>query len=303
MSARQPVSGLFLFFFLITAPGGSAPSPADAGLSQRAGRDGAPMVLVPEGAFRMGTSPEDIRRLLIACPGCKGGRTEDETPYRLVHLDAFYIDKYPVTAGRFARFERETRHRTVAEKEGWGWVLSDWKWARVRGVNWRNPGGGGSANSDHPVVQVAWEDARAYCEWARRRLPTEAEWEKAARGAGGRLFPWGNTWEPSRLIHKGSGRGTTHPVRRSYLAHDSPYGVSDLAGHVWEWIADWYEGDHYIRAPALNPQGPYSGTRRVKRGGAWNIATPFAFRGSFRDYHEPELRNNISGFRCAVDAR
>jgi formylglycine-generating enzyme required for sulfatase activity len=251
----------------------------------------------------MGTSGADIKRLLRTCPSCRGGRFGTETPHRLVQLHAFYIDKYPVTVRLFRRFAEETGWRTLAEKEGWGWVLSGGKWVGARGATWRRPAGAGPfASADHPVVQVAWADADAYCRWAGKRLPTEAEWEKSARGAGGRLFPWGDSWEPARLLHRGNSKETTHPVRRSYLTHDSPYGVSDLSGHVWEWVADWFAPDIYNRAPALNPAGAFHGTRRVKRGGAWNIATPLVFRGAYRDYHPPELRNNISGFRCAVEA-
>lgn len=265
------------------------------------GRDGAQMVLIPAGAFRMGTSEADIARLLQLCPRCAPDHFKDETPARRIHLDAFHIDKYPVTVRLFALFADKARYRTLAERAGWGWVLEAEKWRQSSGASWRLPNGQSAAPGDHPVTQVAWEDADGYCRWAGKRLPTEAEWEKAARGADGLLYPWGDSWQGERLIHKENSRGSTHPVRRSYLAHDSPYLASDLAGHVWEWVADWYSKDAYRRGAARNPRGPYTGTERVKRGGAYNVATPLAFRTAFRDYHNPAIRNNISGFRCAAD--
>ena len=186
MSLR-PVRITALILFLLAAPAIAAPPIATPG------RAGARMALVPAGSFRMGTSKADIRLLLRSCPECKNGRFGDETPYRLIQIDAFYIDRYPVTVRLFARFIKETRRRTLAEEEGWGWVLAGGKWRKEGGASWRLPTGGeAAAVPDHPVVQVAWPDADAYCAWAGKRLPTEAQWEKAARGTGGRIFPWGN---------------------------------------------------------------------------------------------------------------
>ncbi len=175
------------------------------------GRDGAQMVRVPAGAFRMGTSEADIARLLRLCPHCRLHDFKDETPARQIYLDKFYIDKYPVTVRLFTLFADKARYRTLAEREGWGWVLEAEKWHQSNGASWRLPNGRGGAPDDHPVTQVAWEDAAEYCRWAGKRLPSEAEWEKAARGTNGRLFPWGNSWAGSRLIHKENSRGGPTP--------------------------------------------------------------------------------------------
>src|SRR5207249_4244997 len=165
----------------------------------------AEMVLIPAGEFWMGSAPAEMERAREECKkagvpeaSCKSWM-EREAPRHRVHLDAFYIDRYEVTNALFERFVRATSHRTTAEREGDGNVLKDGKWQKVAGASWRAPNGPGtSAPSDHPAVQVSWDDAQAYCHWAGKRLPTEAEWEKAARGTDGRRYPWGEDWDPSR---------------------------------------------------------------------------------------------------------
>jgi formylglycine-generating enzyme required for sulfatase activity len=186
------------------------------------GDDGAEMVLVPAGDFLMGSDAAEVARFKEECK--KARRSDEsctrwhdrETPRHRVHLDAYYIDRYEVTNALFDRFVRATSHRTVAEREGDGWVWQqkDGKWQRVTvsGATWRNPGGSGtSAPANHPVVQVAWPDADAYCRWAGKRLPTEAEWEKAARGTDGRRYPWGEGWATTSTVlsetHVGLTRG------------------------------------------------------------------------------------------------
>ena len=206
------------------------------------GNDGAEMVLVPAGEFIMGSEEGDA----------------DEKPRHRVYLDAFYIDKYEVTNARFQQFVQATGHRTQAEREGSGYTGD--KSGLVDGANWRAPRGPGSSIAgleQHPVVSVSQEDAKAYCTWAGKRLPTEAEWEKAARGTDGRTYPWGNQFDSTKGNFDGKNKGTV-PVG-TYEGGKSPYGAYDMAGNVWEWVADWYGENYYKNSPARNPQGPASG--------------------------------------------
>ena len=166
------------------------------------GKDGAAMVLVPAGEFAMGSNSGDIASLLRRHPKANGAILKDEVPRHRIFLDAFYIDKYEVTNAHFQQFVQATGYRTQAESEGGGKIRTGAKtWADVPDATWRAPRGQGSSIAGleaHPVVQVSWHDAKAYCTWAGKRLPTEAEWEKAARGTDGRLYPWGNEFDGTR---------------------------------------------------------------------------------------------------------
>ena len=259
------------------------------------------MVFVPAGEFIMG-SPE-------------GEGLDNEHPQRTVYLDAFYIGKYEVTNRQFSQFVDATGYTTDAETAGWGWAWTGEDWKEVEGVNWRHPQGPDSSiegKMDHPIVQVSWNDANAYCQWAGVRLPTEAEWEKAARGTDGREYPWGNSapdgsklnycdvncelgWKDSSVD---DGYTDTAPVGR-YETGKSPYGAYDMAGNVWEWVADWYDADYYSKAPGRNPQGPDSGEKRVLRGGSW-----FGYKGDARCADRyggvPDVRISYFGFRAAA---
>jgi len=234
-------------------------------------------VRVPAGPFAMGVDHP---------------RATDEKPRRQIYLSAFAIDRREVSNAAFAAFVAATGHRTAAE--------ADTAAESEDGINWRQPRGPDStADPDHPVVYVSWGDARTYCTWAGKRLPTEAEWEKSARGTDGRLWPWGSAFAAERANAWGDqdGHAELAPTG-SFPAGASPYGALDLAGNVWEWCADWYGADYYATAPAKDPQGPASGRFKVLRGGSWINPGP-VLRSINRFEILPVERSPYIGFRCA----
>jgi len=260
------------------------------------------MVYVPEGAFLMGSVEND------------DDSDADERPQHTIVLEAFYIDLTEVTNAMFAAFVAETNYRTDAEKTGKSYALVGSEWLEVSGADWQHPFGPSSnidGLADHPVIHVSWNDATAYCHWARKRLPTEAEWEKAARGTGGAIYPWGNSPPAGNLVNYADintnfewsvksvndGYKYTSPVG-SYPNGASPYGALDMAGNVWEWVADWYGKDYYLQSPEHNPTGPASGTIRVMRGGAWDDLIK-GIRSSYRAAYAQANTNGDTGFRCA----
>jgi formylglycine-generating enzyme required for sulfatase activity len=231
-------------------------------------KDGSRLVLIPAGEFLMGSE--------AGFPA--------ERPVHKVFLDAFYLSTCPVTSAQYQRFVAETGHQVP--------YLDD---NRMQSDNWdREKRTYPSGHAQHPVTLVSWQDAQAYCEWAGGRLPTEAEWEKAARGGlAGKLYPWGDEIDPS-LANYDNRTGTT-PVR-SYPPNG--YGLYDMAGNVWEWVADRYEAKYYAHSPLNNPRGPEQGTVRVLRGGAWLLFPQFC-RVAYRFRNSPDFRFNLIGFRLA----
>ena len=256
-------------------------------------RDGKEMVLVPAGEFLMGTSQEQLAELKRRYKWDHEWMRR-ERPQRRVYVEDFYIDKYLVTNAEYERFVEATSHVTEAEIEGWGWVWEE-SLKKVEGADWRHPNGPESTiedRMDHPVVMVSWNDAAAYAEWAGKRLPTEVKWEKAARGTQGWLWPWGNEWDEWKANTIEAGPHTVTPVG-SYPAGASPYGCLDMAGNVWEWMADWLKA-----YPASDYLDNDLGERyKVLRGGSWNgygDVTRCAFRVRF----DPSNRGIDIGFRC-----
>ena len=243
------------------------------------GKDGAPMVLIPEGAFPMGVPHGDR----------DGGR--DEYPRHDVFVKNFYIDKFELTNGRYLEFVKATHHRIPQNPKNATRNL--WEGETIA-----------ESLIDRPVINVDWADAQAYCQWAGKRLPTEAEWEKAAKGTADRRFPWGNVEPTNKHLNFNQqwiGEKTLMPVG-SYELGKSPFGVYDMAGNVWEWVNDWYDAKYYEKSPAKNPAGPETGTKRVLRGSGWQNETP-TVRIFTRVDSDPTIRNESTGFRCAMDAR
>lgn len=227
---------------------------------KRKGDGPSGMVFIPAGTFLMGSSDKN----------------SNESPRRNVFVDAFYIDRQEVTNAEYRKFLKKT-----------GRLAPDFL---------DDPDMG---KSNHPVVGVNWEDAAAYAKWVGKRLPTEAEWEKAARGVKGIIYPWGNTFDAKKTNASGKKDGYfyTAPVNK-FKGGISPYGVLNMSGNVWEWCADFYQDDYYTTAPKKNPKGPSTGALRVIRGGSWDNG-PSQHRTSNRSAADTYTARYDLGFRCA----
>lgn len=223
--------------------------------------------------------------------GAVNADPEHEVTQRSIHLHEFWIGSSPVTNAQFARFVEATHYRTTAEDTGFSRVWAGSRWVEVERAYWQRPEGSQSNINDrlhHPVVCVSWFDAQAYCEWAGLRLPAEKEWEKAVRGPDGRLYPWGSEPPTPQRANFAMCQGTTTPIGQFSPAGDSPYGVSDLAGNVWEWTSSWLN----------SPSGELQRTRIV-RGGSWP-SEAYNLRSTYRIDVDPTLRFNTLGFRVSA---
>jgi len=240
------------------------------------------MVLIPAGPFLM---------------GCEGWG-QSESPVHEVHLDNFWMDETPVTNRHFASFVQRTEYRTEAERAGTAWGFHAGKYDSIPGLNWR--GYAQQGREDHPVVLVTWSDASAYCEWAGKRLPTEAQWEKAARGGLlGKLYPWGDDSPDGSQCNFASSPSDIPPTSAVKKFGPNGYGVYDMVGNVWQWCADWYGNKYYANCPRTNPPGPTDGVTRVRRGGSWNVIQTFRLRCANRGAMTPSACAPNVGFRCA----
>ena len=249
-----------------------APAPVSTLFAQEniSAADPVEMVVIPAGPFIRGSR--------------EGEGRSDEHPRRKIHLKAFAIDKYEVTNARYLKFISDTDHKPPFN------VYGDGPLSEIQGI------------ANLPVVQVTWHDAVDYCFWAGKRLPTEAEWEKAARGTDGLVYPWGN--EPykgnfANYDREWEDKSTLLEVS-SLPEGRSPYGVYHFAGNVREWVHDWYDPDYYRSSPDKNPQGPEKGILKVLRGGSWHsflsdLRTASRGKGGFA------LKTHGVGFRCAKD--
>jgi serine/threonine protein kinase len=228
-------------------------------------RDGAEMILIRAGSFWMGHNKLD----------------PDARPLRELYLNDYYVDRYPVTNELYQRFVSETGYPPPTH-----W----WDPRKHNGLFYP------LEQSTHPITNIRYEDALVYCQWAGKRLPTEAEWEKACRHTDQRLFPWGDHWQEGRANF---GRPSTSPVNQ-FPQGQSPYGVFDLLGNVWEWVADWYTADAYRHLPPKNPRGPAHGQYRIVRGGS-HSDRPGTIHVITRGFRPPDLPGSSLGFRCAMD--
>lgn len=244
-------------------------------------KDGAEMVWVPAGEFLMGSVDADISWLIERKPKLRRELFHDEMPQHKVYLDGYWIYKYEVTVAQYRKFCTETG-RKMPEQPAW-------------------------SGDNYPVVNVTWYDAVAYAQWAGAQLPTEAQWEKAARGADARRYPWGNDWNEERCNNwsdtnpAGSGfHGKCAAPVGSYPGCVSPYGAQDMAGNVWEWCQDVYDPGYYAKSPTKNPTGPEKGEFRVLRGGSWGSSS-ITTRAACRLRESPDATfHDDGGFRCVV---
>lgn len=260
----------------------AVPKPVETRTSKK---DGALMVWVPAGEFLMGSSELQVQSMLKEFPEAKAEWFTDELPQHTVLLDGYWIYKYEVTVKQYRRFCQETK-RSMPELPPW------------------------CDKDTYPMVNVSWDDASDYALWAGVRLPTEAEWEKAARGTDGREYPWGNSWESTkcnnytdRSVASGGAQTKHASLVGSYPTGVSPYGAEDMAGNVWEWCQDWYVPNYYLHSPAKNPPGPKDGETRVLRGGSWGSSSK-STRTTARHADSPDATyHDCGGFRCVMSAK
>jgi formylglycine-generating enzyme required for sulfatase activity len=261
----------------------------------------AGMVFIKGGVFLMGTNEGFLY----------------EGPVHEVTVSSFWMDKHEVTVAEFEKFVSATGHMTEAEQFGWSGVfdMKTRRWEKVDGADWRHPDGpGSSAQSDEPVTQVSWNDAVAHARWAKKRLPSEAEFEFAARGGlVGKKYPWGDELRPQNKLLANWWQGTfpqhdtgeDHYIGRAPVCRFPPngFGLYDIVGNVWEWCADWFDPNYYAESPRFTPSGPENGEERVIRGGSWMCSGNYCrgYRVASRSHSTPDSGLNNLGFRCVQD--
>ena len=232
-------------------------------------KDGMVLINIPAGDFLMGSADSDKEA------------NSDEKPQHKIYLDTFWIDKTEVTNAMYALCVKAGACQALIETKSFA------RSSYYADTQFKN----------FPVIYISWDDATKYCKWVERRLPTEAEWEKAARGAEGKIYSWGDTSPNPSLLNFNKNVGDTTQVGK-YSDGASTYGVLDMAGNVWEWVADWYDEKYYSKSPNRNPDGPASGQFRVLRGGAWVTEANYV-RAAQRLKVAFDFRDSIVGFRCA----
>ncbi|KPA15073.1 serine/threonine protein kinase, partial [Candidatus Magnetomorum sp. HK-1] len=213
--------------------------------------------------------------------------------------DKFYMDKYPVTNSMFHKFIQQTNYKTDPEKKAFGRVRHGSKWEKMKGLNWSNPvGSKDMPDDDLPVTQISWNDAKEYCQWAGKKLPTEAQWEKSARGKDGSKYPWGNEAPDDSIANFNQFNDDLTPVKQ-FDKGQSFFGVFDMAGNAMEWCRDGYVEYNHRERPSNNPFEKPNKYRVVK--GSAYLEGPTSLRSARRQGHKPDYSNNILGFRCVKE--
>ena len=319
-----------------TSPAEAAPSCCVPARSGSGGSSGRPhtgvrkedasledMIQLPGGSFLMGTDDG------------QGFPNDGEGPVRKITLDPYLISPYATTNAEFSTFVQKTGYETEAERFGWSFVFyrflttkakkkvmgsvdgAPW-WRAVRGANWRRPEGPGSGiktRMKHPVIHISHSDALAYCAWSGKRLPTEAEWEYAARGGLEQTrYPWGETLTPEgeHRCNIWQGEFPTRNTAKDGYAGTAPvgsfapngFGLYNVSGNVWEWCQDWFSATYHVGNTRVNPTGPPAGTSRVIRGGSYLCHKSYCnrYRVAARSSNTPDSSTGNTGFRCAADA-
>ena len=259
----------------VSQPKQQARSPES--LHYRNPKDGYEMALIPRGKAIFGAGPDDPYFLESAA--------DREKPQFKADLPEFYLGRYCVTNEQYFKFVQETGHRPPDQ-------------ADMETPVWRN-GKYPAEKAKHPVVCVSWHDAKAYCVWAGLGLPTELQWEKAARGFDGRIYPWGNEWDGKKLRNYSNKGLETACAVDDYPEGTSVFGTFNMSGNVWEWCEDWYEETAYERYARKDLTLPHTGQSKILRGGSWHGDAPLPFRCGARLPKNPDDKAYWSGFRCA----
>lgn len=263
---------LFILSVLLTA---CRHNVSTSGLPVNA-KDGAELVLIPAGNFLMGTRTEELTNWKKTHPAEEHNWFSDEMPQNTVYLDNYYIYKTDVTVAQYRKFCKETKAE-MPDAPPWGW------------------------HDNQPIINVSAGDATVYAQWAGATVPTEAEWEKAARGTDGRSYPWGSTWDAGKCLNSVCVKRPLQPSPvGSFPAGASPYGVLDMVGNVLEWCSDMYDPNYYTTVATQKTNGPRAQGSRVLRGGYWGINEPMLFRTAVRDHASPTTKSISIGFRCVV---
>ena len=298
---------------------------SDSNFFTRKNPDIKKMKLIPGGTFFMGTDYEFAFK------------QDGEGPIREVTLDPFYMDETPVNNSQFAKFINETKYRTEAEKFGWSFVFhlliskktlsispeyppnTPW-WRKVDGASWKHPEGPNTnikPRMNHPVTHVSWNDASEYCKWAGKRLPTEAEWEFAARGGlSQKMFPWGNDlitkdgqhqcniWQGNFPDTNTLDDGFLGTAPAKHYAQNG-YGLYNMSGNTWEWQSDWFSTSFHINGPKNNPSGPNTGTAKTIKGGSYLCHDSYCnrYRVAARTSNTPDSSTSNLGFRCVASTK